>query len=225
MCFKWEGAIPNLSGRPLRLIDKFTYIISSVSSTESDVDISSKCVDFYWLVIDHMEVWFIQWNKMGFLPGCGYVSTTVWMHHMDTNKAHGEKARWELHKNAISYFEQILETIPHETTAVWPLTSHLKNHPRKTNKTCGTLMEKQGQTHKWHSSMNPYLWMCQCWPTNKNLFTSALCGYRMEFRGPARNNLMIGTDGWVRKIHAVSTIWSYFKFLCTDIFQFGQIKT
>ena len=26
---------------------------------------------------------------------------------------HGEKARWELHKNAMSYFEQILEATLH----------------------------------------------------------------------------------------------------------------
>ena len=32
---------------------------------------------------------------MGFLPSCGYVSTTVWMHHMDANETHGEKATQE----------------------------------------------------------------------------------------------------------------------------------
>ena len=42
---------------------------------------------------------------------------------------------WELHKNAPSSCEQILEAIPHEITAGRPLTSHLKNHPSKTNKT------------------------------------------------------------------------------------------
>ena len=41
-------------------------------------------------VIDHMEVWSIQWNKTGFLLN----------------------ARFELHKKAMSYLEQILETIP-----------------------------------------------------------------------------------------------------------------
>ena len=45
---------------------------------------------------------------MGFLPSCGYVSTSIWMHHLDTNEIH-EKARWELHKNATCCFEQILE--------------------------------------------------------------------------------------------------------------------
>ena len=32
--------------------------------------------------------------------------------------------------------------------------SHLKNHPSKMNKICEALLEKQGQTHKQHSSMN-----------------------------------------------------------------------
>ena len=48
---------------------------------------------------------------------------------MDANKTPSEKARWELHKNATTYSEKIQEAAPHKTTAVWPLTSHLKNHP------------------------------------------------------------------------------------------------
>ena len=64
------------------------------------------------------------------------------MHHMDADKAYQEKTRRELHKNAMSYAEQILEVASHKTTAVRPPTSHLKNHPNKTNKTCGTLLEK-----------------------------------------------------------------------------------
>ena len=57
----------------------------------------------------------------------------------DAYKTHGE-----LLKNATSYFEQILEAASLETTAVWPLTSHLKNHLSKLNKTCGTLLVKHG---------------------------------------------------------------------------------
>ena len=40
------------------------------------------------------------------------------MHHIDRNKMYREKAGWELHKNATSYFDQILEAAPHKTTAV-----------------------------------------------------------------------------------------------------------
>ena len=47
------------------------------------------------------------------------------MHHMDAEKMYWEKAEWELHKNAMSYIEQILEATPHETTVVRPFTSYL----------------------------------------------------------------------------------------------------
>ena len=46
------------------------------------------------------------------------------MHHMDADKTPKEKAIWELHKDALSYTEQILEATFHKITAVWPLTSH-----------------------------------------------------------------------------------------------------
>ena len=54
---------------------------------------------------------------------------------MDVDKMYREKARRELHKNATSYFEQIQEAMPLESTAVQPLTSYLKTHPSKTKKT------------------------------------------------------------------------------------------
>ena len=41
----------------------------------------------------------------------------------------------------------------HKTAALWPLASHLKNHPSKTNKS----------------------WIFQCWPTSKDLYLSAVC--------------------------------------------------
>ena len=37
---------------------------------------------------------------------------------MDANKVYREKARRELHKNATSYIEQILEASPHKTAAL-----------------------------------------------------------------------------------------------------------
>ena len=39
MCLKQEGAISTLSDRPLKLLEKFTYLSSNISSTESDVNI------------------------------------------------------------------------------------------------------------------------------------------------------------------------------------------
>ena len=67
---------------------------------------------------------------------------------------------------------QILEAITQEKFAVWSLTSHLKNHPNETNKICGTLLEKQGWTHKWCFLL--FSTQCQCWLISKNT------GYSLE---------------------------------------------
>ena len=38
MCYNQTGDISTLDGTPLKLVDKFTYLGSSVSSTENDID-------------------------------------------------------------------------------------------------------------------------------------------------------------------------------------------
>ena len=52
------------------------------------------------------------------LPSCIHVSITTWLHHLDLKKMLGEKARWELHKDAMCCFEQVLEVEPVNTAAV-----------------------------------------------------------------------------------------------------------
>ena len=47
--------------------------------------------------------------------------------------------------------------------------------------------------HMRHSLMNPYIWMCQCWPTNKGLHQlCAATGCRLEDLPRAMDN----RDGW-----------------------------
>ena len=41
-------------------------------------------------------------------PSSSRVDFATWMHYMDANKTAGEKARWQLHKNAASNIEQLL---------------------------------------------------------------------------------------------------------------------
>ena len=41
-----------------------------------------------------------------------------------------------------SYLKEVLEVTPLKTAALMPLTTYLKNHPSKTKKTCGILLEK-----------------------------------------------------------------------------------
>ena len=53
MCFRQEGAISTLSGMPLKLVDKFTYLGSNISSTESDVSI---CIGKAWTAINRLSI-------------------------------------------------------------------------------------------------------------------------------------------------------------------------
>ena len=42
MCYNQTGDITTLDGTPLKLVDKFIYLGSSVSSTEKDIDMQLK---------------------------------------------------------------------------------------------------------------------------------------------------------------------------------------
>ena len=53
MCFNKKGDISTLDGTSLKLVDKFTYLGSSVSSTEKDIDTR---LTKAWTAIDHMEI-------------------------------------------------------------------------------------------------------------------------------------------------------------------------
>ena len=64
-----------------------------------------------------------------FLPSSGCIDTAIWMHYLDANKMVGEKARRQLHKNAASNIEQVLEATPHKAPTIRLPTSHHKNYP------------------------------------------------------------------------------------------------
>ena len=68
---------------------------------------------------------------------------------MDLNKTLEERARWELYKDAVCWFEQILEGALYKTAAIWSQTSH------HTSKTCWA--QKYGWTHKWSSAADSYI--------------------------------------------------------------------
>ena len=53
MCFNQTGDISTQDGSSLKLVDKFTYLGSSVSSTEKDIDTR---LTKAWTAIDHMKI-------------------------------------------------------------------------------------------------------------------------------------------------------------------------
>ena len=157
--FKWESAISTLKWQVSKIRQVHVCWQQYLIDLKWCQHTPSKGVNCYWQVIDLM-VWKsdlsdkIKWDFFQavavsiLLYGC----TTL----MLKKKMLREKTWWKLFKNATRCFELILEAKPYKTEAVRPLTSHLKNHPSKVNKTCRTLLEKQGQTHKRYSSSDPY---------------------------------------------------------------------
>ena len=53
-----------------------------------------------------------------------------------------KKVKWELQKDAMSCFEQILESTLHKTASTWALIFNLKNHQSKMNNIHRTLLGK-----------------------------------------------------------------------------------
>ena len=53
MCYNETGDIITLDGTPLKLVDKFTYLGNSISSTEKEIDTR---LTKAWTAIDHMEI-------------------------------------------------------------------------------------------------------------------------------------------------------------------------
>ena len=129
MCFKQKGANPTLSGKPLKLVDQFTYLVSNISSTEIDVNI---CLAKAWNDIEKLSIiwksdlsdkikrdFFQAVAAFILLYGC-----TTWT----LTKRKENKASWELPKNARCCLKQILEASSYQTAAVQPLIFHCKNH-------------------------------------------------------------------------------------------------
>ena len=85
MCYNQTDEISTLDGTSLKLVDKFTYLGSSISSTKKDID---TWLTKAWTAINRLS---IIWksnltDKMKqFLPGSGHVDTAIWMHYLDAN--------------------------------------------------------------------------------------------------------------------------------------------
>ena len=80
------GDISTLDGTSLKLVDKLTYLGSSVSSTENDIETR---LTKAWTAIDRLS---IIWKsdltdkmKTQFLPDSGRIDIAIWIHYLDAN--------------------------------------------------------------------------------------------------------------------------------------------
>ena len=95
MCYNQTGDIPTLDGIPLKLLDKFTYLGSSVSSTEKDIDTrltkartAINRLSIIWKsdLTDKMKYSFFQAAVISILLyGCTTWMLTKWLNKLDGN--------------------------------------------------------------------------------------------------------------------------------------------
>ena len=114
------------------------------------------------------------------------VDTAVLMHYIDSSETHWGMTKWQLHKNATRCFEQIQLTTPHKIAAVWLLTAHLKVRQTRHVGHCSWSKDKL------ISDVILNTCKCQCWPSSKNLYTSALSRHGVLSRGPIKVNVRLG---------------------------------
>ena len=179
MSFNQTGDISSLDGTSLKLVDKFTYLGSSVSSTEKDIDTR---LTKAWTAIDKLSlIWqpdLADEMKRSFFQAAvvlilQYGCTTWTLTKRLENKLDGNYTRM---RRAI--LNKSWRQHPHKTPTIRPPTSHHENYPSQTNQTSRTLLEKQGRAHKWCTPMNSHIWPSKIRTTSSNIHTAALWGYR-----------------------------------------------
>ena len=86
MCFNQRVDISTLNNSSLKLVDKFIYLGSSVSSTETDINM---WLAKSWTAINRLSVILksdlINKMKCSIFPSSSCIDTAIWMHYMDTN--------------------------------------------------------------------------------------------------------------------------------------------
>ena len=147
MHFKYDRIIYTL------LIDQFTYLGSNISSTERDVSIH---IEKAWTAIDRLSIiwksdrfdrikqdFFSNCCSVSFIVGINsIVSFIVGINSIVSNETSGKKKLKDNYTRMLHAFLNQLWKQHHKTAVVWPLVSHLTNHPFKRNKTYWALLEK-----------------------------------------------------------------------------------
>ena len=149
MCYNQTGDISTLDGTSRKLVDKFTYLGSSVSSTEKDIDTR---LTKAWTAFDRLSI--IWKSDLPHKMKCSFFQAAVvsiLMYGCTTwtlNKPLGKKLDSNYTRMLRAIFWQVLEATLNKASTIRPPTSHHANYASQTNQTCRTLLKKQGRAHK-----------------------------------------------------------------------------
>ena len=173
MWFNQTGEMSTLSGSPLNLVDKFTYLGSSVSSTEKDINTR---LAKSWSVINRLSV---IWKsdptnkiKRSFFQGTvvsillyGFTTWTL--------------TKW-MEKKLDGNYRRMLQEILNKSWREHPTKQQLYGHPTitKTIKIRRTRHSENCQRSRDELTRNVLLWIPSQWPskgwvTSSNLYTAA----------------------------------------------------
>ena len=136
ICFNQTSDISTPDRRSLKLVDKFTYLGSSVSSTEKDIDTR---LTKAWIAIDKLS---LMWKsdltdkrKRSFFQAAVVLILLYGCTTWTLTKRLEKKRTRQLHKNGATNIEQVLEATPHKPPTIRPPSSHHENYPSWTNQT------------------------------------------------------------------------------------------
>ena len=121
MCFNQTGDISTLNSSSLKLVDKFTYTGSSVSSTGTDID--SRLTKAQRAPRRLLVIWMSDLTDKK-KQSCRYCYMDALHGRWQTD---GEKTWRQLHKNVVSNIQWVLEATLHKAAAIRPLTTHHEN--------------------------------------------------------------------------------------------------
>ena len=173
MCYNQTGNIATLDGASLKLVDKFTYLGSSVSSTEKDIDTR---LTKAWTAIDRLS---IIWKsdltdkmKRSFFQA---VVVPILLYGCTT---------WTLTKRLErrldGNYTRMLRAVLNKSWRQHPTRLQLYGHLPPITKTIQVRRTRHAG-HCWRSKrctpVDPHTWMCKSGTTSTNLHTAAMWGY------------------------------------------------
>ena len=175
MCYNQTGDISTPEGTPLKLVDKFTYLESSVSSTEKDIDTwlmkawtAINRLSIIWKsdLTDKMKHSFFQAAVvLILLYGCTTWTLTKW-----------------LEKKLDSNYTRMLPAILNKSWQQHSTRYELYGHLPPITKTIQVRRTRHAG-HCWRSRdeliMNPHIWLGKSRTTSINIHSAAMWGYGM----------------------------------------------
>ena len=128
MCYNQTGDISTLEGTPLKLVDKFTYLGSSVESTKKDIETRFAKA---WTAINRLSI--IWKSDLTDKMKCSFFQaavTSILLYGCTTGTLTKrlEKKLDGNYKNATCNIEQVLAATPHKTPAVRPPAPYHENY-------------------------------------------------------------------------------------------------